>query len=133
MPKSRGLSHIAMSVPRGTLSDDLRGELLAFYAKHFGWSEIESLRLPDRLTISVGGGTYVNVRERDTSMVCDGYEHFGLLLRSPDDVDEVWTTLSRDCPDVHLEPLDRGDDGYRSFRFRYLLPLTVEVQFLPGR
>ena len=30
-----------------------------------------------------------------------------------------------------LEPLNRGDDGYRSFRFRYLLPLTVEVQYIP--
>jgi hypothetical protein len=122
-----------MSVPRGTLTGDFRDDLLTFYAAHFGWSEIESLRRPDRLTIAVGGGTYVNVREREVSMVCDGYEHFGLLLRSPEEVDEVWTTLSRDCPDVHLEPLDRGDDGYRSFRFRYLLPLTVEVQCLPGR
>ena len=54
-----------MSVPRGTLTDDFRGELLTFYGKHFGWSEIESLRLPDRLTIAVGGGSYVNIRERD--------------------------------------------------------------------
>jgi hypothetical protein len=122
-----------MSVPRGTLTEDFRDELLTFYAAHFGWSEIESLRLPDRLTIAVGGGTYVNVRERDEPMVCDGYEHFGLLLRSPDDVEDVWTTLSRECPEVHLEPLDRREDDFRSFRFRYLLPLTVEVQFLPGR
>lgn len=131
MPKSRGLSHIAMSVPTGTLTDTFREEVLAFYGDHFSWREIESLRLPDRLTIAVGGGNYVNVRERTEPMVSDGYEHFGLLLRSPEDVDEAWTALDRDLREVHLQPLDRGDDGYRNFRFRYLLPLTVEVQFLP--
>jgi hypothetical protein len=39
--------------------------------------------------------------------------------------------LDRDPRDVHLEPFMTGDDGYRSFRFRYLLPLAVEVQYLP--
>ena len=32
---------------------------------------------------------------------------------------------------VHLEELKRGADTCRSFRFRYLLPLTIEVQCLP--
>ena len=131
MPKSRGLSHVAMSVPEGTLTDSFRDELLAFYGKHFGWREIESLRLPDRLTMAVGAANYVNVRERAEPMVCQGYDHFGLLLRSSDDVDAAWTALDRESREVHLEPLDRGEDGYRNFRFRYLLPLTVEVQFLP--
>lgn len=132
MPKSRGLSHIAMSVPTGTLTDRFRDEVLAFYGEHFGWSEIESLRLPDRLTMAIGAGNYVNVRERAEPMVCEGYEHFGLLLRSPEDVEEAWTALDGDRRDVHVEPLDRGEDGYRNFRFRYLLPLTVEVQFFPS-
>jgi hypothetical protein len=130
--KSAGLSHIAMSVPTGTLTDEFRAELLSFYGEHFGWSEMESLRLPDRLTIAVGGGHYVNVRERAEPMVCDGYEHFGLLLRSGEDVENVWTALDSDPRDVQLEPLGSGDDGYRHFRFSYLLPLTVEVQFLPS-
>ena len=131
MPKSRGLSHVAMSVPEGTLTDSFRSELLGFYGEHFGWCEIESLRLPDRLTIAVGAGNYVNVRERAEPMVCRGYEHFGLLLRSSEDVEAAWSALDSEGHHVHLEHLDRGDDGYRSFRFRYLLPLTVEVQFLP--
>jgi hypothetical protein len=129
---SQGLSHVAMSVPVGTLTDSFRADVLGFYGEHFGWTEIESLRLPDRLTMAVGAGAYVNVRERAEPMVCEGYEHFGLLLRSTEDVEEAWTALERESRDVPVEPLDRGDDGYRSFRFRYLLPLTVEVQFFPG-
>ena len=131
MPVSIGLSHIAMSVRAGTLTDEYRNELLDFYGRHFGWREVESLRLPDRLTISVGGRTYINIRERPESMTCLGYEHFGLLVESPEDADRIWADLAGDDRDVHLEPLSTGDEGYRSFRFRYLMPLAVEVQFLP--
>ena len=131
MPASSGLSHIAMSVPVGTLTDEYRAELLEFYARHFGWREVESLRLPDRLTMSVGGRTYVNIRERSESATYQGYEHFGLLVESAEDVDRIWASLASDARDLHLEPLARGDEGYRSFRFRYLMPLAVEVQFIP--
>jgi len=131
MSVSSGLSHIAMSVPAGTLTDAYRTELLDFYGRHFGWREIESLRLPDRLTMAVGGRTYINIRERPESMTCLGYEHFGLLVESPEDADRIWAILSGDDRELHLEPLSSGDEGYRSFRFRYLMPLAVEVQFLP--
>jgi catechol 2,3-dioxygenase-like lactoylglutathione lyase family enzyme len=131
MHVSSGLSHIAMSVPAGTLTDEHRAELLDFYGRHFGWREIESLRLPDRLTMSIGGNCYINIRERSESATYLGYEHFGLLVESPDDADRIWAGLESDGRDVHLEPLSSGDDGYRSFRFRYLLPLAVEVQFIP--
>jgi hypothetical protein len=126
-----GLNHVAMSVAEGTLTDDFRNELLEFYGALLAWREIESLRLPDRLTVSVGGHSYVNIRERPVAMVCTGYEHFGIVVASSEEADRLWTVLDRDPRDVGLEPLASGEDGYRSFRFRYLLPLSVEVQFFP--
>lgn len=131
MTISKGLSHIAMSVPAGTLTDAYRDDVLEFYGGFFGWSEIESLRLDDRLTLSVGADCYINIRERPASMVSTGYEHFGLLVDSPETADRLWTELDRDDRDVHLEPRSTGEDGYRSFRFRHILPLAVEVQFFP--
>ena len=131
MPVSDGLSHLAMSVPAGTLTEAFRAEVVAFYGRHFGWRDVESLRRPDRMTLSVGGRTYVNLRERSQSMTCHGYEHFGLLLQTPEDVDRVWADLAGDDRELHLEPLASGDEGDRSFRFRYLWPFAVEVQFLP--
>jgi hypothetical protein len=125
-----GLNHVAMSVPSGTLTDDYRGELLDFYGGLFGWREIESLRLSDRLTIRVGKYTYVNVRERPDPMVCTGYEHFGIVVSSTDEAEDLWHRLDTDPRDVNLEPLT-DDHGVRSFRFRHLLPLTVEVQSFP--
>jgi hypothetical protein len=126
-----GLNHVAMSVSAGTLTDAYRTELLTFYGELFGWREIESLRLSDRLSVSVGPTTYINIRERPDPMVCSGYEHFGIVVASAEDAERMWGVLDRDHRDVHLEQLTRGDEGFRSFRFRYLLPLTVEVQFFP--
>lgn len=131
MSVSIGLSHVAMSVPAGTLTDEYRIEIVDFYGRHFGWREVESLRLSDRLTMAVGGRTYVNIRERSESATYQGYEHIGLMVESPQDVDRIWASLESGDRDVHLEPLSKGDDGYRSFRFRYLMPLAVEVQFMP--
>src|ERR1700730_7258568 len=126
-----GLNHIAMSVPSGTLTDEYRAQLFGFYGPLFGWRELESLRLPDRLTISVGRHCYVNIRERLDVMVCHGYEHFGIVVGSREEAERLWATLDRDPRDVHLDPLTSGDDGFRSFKFRHLLPLAVEVQFIP--
>jgi hypothetical protein len=131
MPVPTGLNHIAMSVPRGTLTDAYRSEILRFYGSAFGWQEVESLRLPDRFTLLVGQHTYVNVRERDEAMHTTGYEHFGIVVESSDAADAIWKQLEGDPGDVTLTDLGASPEGYRSFRFRYLLPLAVEVQYFP--
>lgn len=131
MAVTPGLNHVAMSVPSGTLTEEWRAELLEFYGPLLGWREIESLRLPDRLTILVGQYTYVNVRERSDSMTCSGYEHFGIVVASSDEVQEIWNRLDAHPLDVKLEPLTTDEGGFRSFRFRYMLPLAVEVQYFP--
>ena len=129
MPKSSGLSHVAMSVPEGALTDDYRSRLLDFYGRMLGWREMESLRLPDRLTVAVGRSAYINIRERPDSMVSHGYDHFGILMPSAEDLRRLWADLANEPDDVQLEPLSTNDDGEGSFRFRYLLPMAVEAQF----
>ena len=94
-----------------------------------GWREMESLRLPDRLTVAVGPSSYINIREQPDSMVTHGYEHFGVLVRSAEDLQRLWADLANEEDDVQLEPLSTNDDGEGSFRFRYLLPMAVEAQF----
>jgi hypothetical protein len=118
-----------MSVPAGTLTDAYRALLLEFYGRVLEWREVESLRLPDRLTVAVGPSSYINIRERRDSMVTHGYEHFGVLLQSPEDLQQLWAALANDEIDVQLESLSTNDDGEGSFRFRYLLPMAVEAQF----
>ena len=103
--------------------------LLDFYRRMLDWREIESLRRPDRLTVAIGPSSYLNIRERTDSMVTHGYEHFGILVRSADDLQQLWADLANEHDNVQLEALSTNDDGEGSFRFRYLLPMAVEVQF----
>jgi hypothetical protein len=128
---TKRLNHVAMSVPEGTLTGEWRNEVLGFYGELFGWREIDELRLADRLTIGVGGGCYVNIRERSEPMAVSGYEHLGVVVRSDAEADALWRRLDSLEHEVELSELQRGDDGFRSFKFRHLLPLAVEVQFLP--
>ena len=129
MPASCGLTHVAMSVPEGTLTDAYRARLLEFYGRILDWREMESLRLPDRLTVAVGGSSYINIRERPDSMVTHGYEHFGVLVGSAEGLQRLWADLANEQANVELEPLSTSDEGEGSFRFRYLLPMAVEAQF----
>jgi len=131
VPKSQGLNHVAMSVPRGTLSDEYVANVCDFYGEHLGWQVIDAYRQEDRLTLAVGGRTYVNIRERDDVMVCHGYEHFGITMASQDDIEQLWHNLREDDRAEDVGELDETADGFRVFRFRYLLPLTVEVQYFP--
>ena len=126
---SSGLSHVAMSVPVGTLTDEYRSQLLEFYGRMLGWTEMASLRLADRLTVAVGSLSYINIRERADSMVSHDYEHFGVLVRSADEFRQVWMDLANAQIDVQLEPFSTNAKGEGSFRFRYLLPMAVEVQY----
>src|SRR5689334_17382082 len=120
-----GISHVAMSVPEGTLTERFRAELVAFYARLLGWEEIESLRRPDRLTLSVGVPfTYINVRERADVMVCHGYEHVGIMVGSAADFRRIWDELAALEADVELEPFPDRADGGGSFRFCHLLPMA---------
>src|SRR5215216_188356 len=91
VPRSSGLSHVAMSVPEGTLTEEYRARLLEFYGRMLGWREMESLRRPDRVTVGVGSSSYINIRERPDSMVSHGYEHFGILVRSAEEFRQLWT------------------------------------------
>jgi hypothetical protein len=118
-----------MSVPAGTLTEEFRAGVLDFYGVLLGWREIEQLRLPDRMTIAVGRNSYVNLRERDDAATYQGYDHFGVLVDSEDDLRALWRDLDRADSDVELREISQTGSTL-TFRFRHLLPQAVEVQFL---
>ena len=131
MAQSRGLSEIAMSVPPGTLTDDFCADVLTFYAGLLEWSEVAQLRAPDQFTLHVGRRSFLNLRERDDSMTYHGYEHVGVLVESAEVAEALWEQLDADPRDLALEPMERTGGGARTFRFRYRLPMAIEVQFIP--
>ena len=132
MPRSDGLSHVAMSVAPGTLTVQFRSEVLSFYGAHFGWVELDEFKRPERMTIAIGGGDYLNIRELEGAIEHRGYEHFGLRLPDAEAVETAWNAITADPRAAAVESLQRGPDGFRQFRLRYLLPLTIEVQHVPA-
>jgi hypothetical protein len=125
---SQGLSHVAVSLPPGTLTDEFRGNVIDFYGAILGWREIEQLRLPDRMTIAVGASTYVNLRERDDAATYRGYDHFGVLVGSEEELRRLWDDLDENHPDVTLRAISEVGESL-TFRMQHLLPVAVEVQF----
>ena len=128
--RTRALTHVAMSVPIGTLTPDVRAELLRFYGDLFGWRELASLSTPDRLTIAIGRGVYLNVREHERPMAADAYEHFGVLVGSVEDVHQLHAEAQR--LGASPEPVEEPVAGHPTFRVRHLLPMAIEVQFVPS-
>lgn len=131
--RTLGVDHVAMSLVPGTLTDEFRREVCDVYGDVLGWTEIEQLRLDDRMTLWAGGRTYVNIRERPEAMICTGYEHVGATVATSDDAERIHAELAASGLDVELGEITRRDDGSRSFRFRYLLPMAIEVQYLPAQ
>lgn len=119
-----------MSVPRGTLTPEFRSALLDFYAELFGWRELKSSSNSDRLTIAIGPNAYINVRETDAPMATRGaYEHFGVLVASIEDVHALRATAER--LGAVAGAVEEPVDGHPTFRFEHLLPMAIEVQFIP--
>jgi hypothetical protein len=131
MPATRGLNHIAVSVPPGTLTPAWRAAFLDLYGAVLGWTEIDNGPRTDRFTVATGGSCYLNIRERDQPMSCTGYEHFGLVVDSPEDLEALWAEVGAATPELVRDEIDRRPGGMCSFKFRHLLPMTGEIQYLP--
>jgi hypothetical protein len=120
--KTQGITHVAMSVPAGTLTDEFCAEVLGFYGGVFGWKSMDGFRQPDRLTIAVAPQAYVNLRERD-DFATIGYEHFGVMVESKDALDTLRDEVTSRGVDVEDSPASQ------LFRFKHLLPMAIEVQY----
>lgn len=83
-----------MSVAEGTLTPRFRATVAEIYGYHFGWVEVKSLPLPDRMTLAVGARDDVNIRERAEPMVCSGYEHPGFRVATAEAVEDAWSRLA---------------------------------------
>jgi hypothetical protein len=127
-------THVAVTVPRQFFDPTLRAELLAFYADVFGWTENPRLAIEgERIFLRAPTDRqYVTIRGSDTPMRTTGYEHLGVAVATPADVHQLHarahTRAERDSR-VELGTVEISYGGrLHSFRVRYLLPVTIEVQ-----
>lgn len=129
-------SHVAVTVAATEIAGTAREELLAFYGEVFSWSENPGLSIAGkRLFLRAPSETqYITIRSSETPMQTSGYEHLGVLMESESDLRAVHTRAvvqSSRFPDMELSPIEsKYGDALLTFRLRFRLPLTLEVQYI---
>ncbi|MEN8184239.1 MAG: VOC family protein [Myxococcota bacterium] len=129
-------SHVAVTVPADRLEGRGREELLEFYEDVFGWRENPELSIPgQRIFLRAPTDTqYITIRSSRSPMQTSGYEHLGVLVDSTAELGAIHTraeTAAPRFPDLELGPIQSAYGGVlTSFRLRFRLPLTLELQYL---
>jgi hypothetical protein len=134
-PPDQRFTHVAVTVARECFQAGARRELLAFYGDVFGWFENEALARPgERILLRAPTDRqYVTVRASDAPMATSGYEHLGFEVPTSAELQALHARAAayaeRDSR-VELGEIKTSYGGrLEVFRVRYLLPLTIEVQF----
>ena len=88
-------NHMELSFPVGTLTQDFRNDVDAFYCGVLGWDALDTevvgqschLLRPDN-------GQFILLAEGKEPMSSPGYDHLGLLMDTRDEVDSVLAECS---------------------------------------
>ncbi len=131
-------SHVAMTMPKSFLEAQAKARWLRFYERVFGWTENPAFAISGERVLmrAPEDAQYVNVRASDAPMQTSGYEHLGFWVESEQEVHRLHDaarSFAQDDADVALGEVETLYDGrLTTFRVRYVLPLTIEVQFAPA-
>jgi hypothetical protein len=129
-------SHVAVTVARQEFAPESREKLLNFYGRLFGWRENRGLSIEnERIFLRAPtDDQYLTIRASDQPMSTSGYEHLGVAVDSEAEIralHERASGLATEFPEMELGELRTLYGGKLvTFRVRYRLPLTLELQFL---
>jgi hypothetical protein len=125
-----------VTVSRECFEEAQRSELLAFYAQVFGWRENPDLSISgERIFLRApSNAQYLTIRASSDPMTTSGYEHLGLAVGSESAlraIHERAAEIGRRLRGLELGPIRSDFGGHLlTFRLRFRLPLTIEVQHL---
>ena len=128
-------THVAVTVPHALFVPEQRTQLLKFYEDVFGWTENPGLSIEGKRIFlrAPTNGQYITIRSDDRPMQTSGYEHLGIEVDRVADLHDLHARAheyaERDTR-VELEDVEVLYGGaLHTFRVRFLLPLTLEIQF----
>ena len=153
------LNHMAMTLPRGTITPEWIDDIKAFYGGIFDW-DVAVVRVGDDPTgpvhhlymqLDPAGYQYLYIAESDAPMTVDGMEHLGIITESIDEAKALYERCERfrEKDDrltisgsglVTVDPSGSAftmtfDNGWEppyvttGFNFRYLMPVGWDVQY----
>ena len=128
-------NHMELTFPVGTLTEQYREEIDAFYSSVFGWGSLDTevvgqschLLMPDP-------GQFILLAESDRPMSSPGYDHLGLLHDTRQEVDDLLHACERYADKDDRVAIRRYDDlvypdlTVHAFYVKYLLPIYFDVQ-----
>ena len=131
-------NHMELTFPRGTLTQDFREEVDAFYGSVFGWIGIDTDLVGQlcHILLSEEAQQFILLAESDKPMQSPGYDHLGLLFSTRAEVDaklEQCKRYQEKDDRVKIKEYDdlvTGDLTTRAFYVKYLLPIFFDVQCL---
>ena len=137
MPTMR-FNHMELTFARGTLTQEFREEVDAFYGSVFGWIGVDAEVVGQlcHILLSEEAQQFILLAESDKHMQSPGYDHLGLLFATREEVDEKLEQVKRyqEKDDrVRIKEYDdlvTGDLTTRAFYVKYLLPIYFDVQAL---
>ena len=134
MAGTQRFSHVAVTVPRDYFDVTERADLLSFYDEVFGWVENKDLSIEgERIFLRAPTDRqYLTLRASDVPMRTSGYEHLGIWVESAAELRQLYERArdySRRDQRVELSDMKTlYGERLQTFRVRYQLPLTLEVQ-----
>ncbi len=128
-------NHMELTFPVGTLTEEFREEIDAFYCSVFGWKASDTevvgqtchLLMPDP-------DQFILLAESKRPMSSPGYDHLGLLQDTREEVDDLLAACDRYAEKDDRVQIKRYEDlvypglTVHAFYVKYLLPIYFDVQ-----
>jgi hypothetical protein len=134
MPQMR-FNHMELSFPKGTLTQQFRDEVDAFYSDVLGWRAIDTEVIGQLChLLQPDDGQFILLAEGKDPMSSPGYDHLGLLLETREEVDAILAECQRFQEKDDRMRLKVYDDlvgptvTVHAFYVKYLLPIWFDVQ-----
>ena len=128
-------NHMELTFPVGTLTQEFKEEIDAFYGSVFGWSALDAEVVGQLCHILMPDPEqFILLAESNKPMSSPGYDHLGLLQDTREEVDDLLTACERyaDKDDrvkiVRYEDLEYPGLTVHAFYVKYLLPIYFDVQ-----
>ena len=129
-------NHMELTFPRGTLTDEFKADVDAFYGDVFGWRFLDTKVVGQLGHLCQIGedGDFLLCLESDKPIQSPGYDHLGFLCDTPEEVDEMLAKCkAHQATDDRMrikeyEDLVTGAVVVHAFYVKYLLPIWFDVQ-----
>ena len=129
-------NHMELTFPRGTLTEEFKADVDAFYGDVFGWTFLDTPVVGQlgHLCRIGDDGDFILLLESDKPIESPGYDHLGFLYETAAEVDELlakikaWQEKDDRVRIKEYEDLVTPNITVHAFYVKHLLPLWFDVQ-----